>query len=66
MVDQYLFYGFLTGVSINFEGNVDNNPNNENASTNDPSGNKEHHEEETSTTTVNPDNEKKVTGTSIH
>ena len=65
------------GVSINFEGNVDQELTNENASTNYPSmrmlqqiiqsvRTMEHHEEETSKTTVIPNNEKKVTGSSIH
>ena len=53
-------------VSINFEGNENNKSTNANASTNDLLGTKEHHEEETSTTTVNPNDEKKVTGSSIH
>ena len=59
-----LFYGCLIGVSINFEGNVDKKPTNENASTNDLSGTKEHHEEETTATTENPKNENNVTGSS--
>ena len=50
------------GVSINFEGIEDKNPTNENASTNDLSGAKECHEEKTSATTVNPNIDKKVTG----
>ena len=53
--------GCLIGV-LNFEGNEDKNPTNENASKNGLSGTKEHHEEETPAPAVNPNIEMKVTG----
>ena len=49
------------GIYINFEGNEDPKPTNENASINDLSQTKECHEEECATT-ANPKIEKKVTG----